>query len=233
VFGCVLSGQLRGLVLRGLEVKGAGVCSEVLCGGCFGCSGWVLSRARNKFLVWKSGLGRVTWFRTGTVLFHVRKPGSLGKAKQLFCDAFGGTGLVTDVKLLVTIADGIVEKRGLASLGLYQKGVHVPYLTNQRLPSLTINDFAVSHGITIKVGDRSHPNAVEVIAEFPAQTERLIAQTGELIRKLESKEAENVDLKSSLSKLMGVLNDALGKQTPSEPVKDNLVKLGGKSDYVT
>jgi hypothetical protein len=26
-----------------------------------------------------------------------------------------------------------------------------------------------SHGVTIKVGDRSHPNTVEVIAQFPAE----------------------------------------------------------------
>ena len=58
-----------------------------------------------------------------------------------------------------------MEKVGFQALGLYQKGLHAAYSTNRfRLPGRL--DFAVSHGITVKVGD-SHPNAVEVIAEFP------------------------------------------------------------------
>ena len=62
--------------------------------------GWVLSKARNRFLVWKGRLGRVVWFESGTVTLHVKRPGNLGKAKQLFCDAFVNTGLLTDVKVV-------------------------------------------------------------------------------------------------------------------------------------
>jgi hypothetical protein len=183
------------------------------------------------FLVWKGKLGRVTWFTTGTVLLHVKKPGNLGKAKQLFCDAFGSTELITDVKLLVAITDGLTEKVGLKSLGVYQKGVHAPYLTNQRLPSMTILDFEESHGITIKVGDRSHPNAVEVIAQFPAQTERLIEQVGSVVKRLEVKELENVELKASLSRLMTALDVALGKVPEPSLVQGNENKFGGQNEY--
>jgi hypothetical protein len=196
----------------------------VSCGGCIGRN-WKLSDARNKFLIYRGRLGRVVWFRSGTVLLHVNKPGNLGKAKQLFADAFGGEGLIGDVDLIVRLADGICEKVGLKALGLYQKGLHAAYSTNQRLPSLTIRDFAVSHGITVKVGDRSHPNAVEVIAEFPAQTERLIEQTGRLIERLESVQAENMDLKAKLSRLFEVLNVALGEQKPSQLDKKCLDSL--------
>lgn len=125
--------------------------------------GWRLSRARNRFLIWEGRLGRVVWFGSGTVTLHVKKPGNLGRAKQLFCDAFGNTGLVTDVKVLCGVADRV-----------FQKGVHVPYGTKQRLPQLEIKDFVESHGILIKLGDRSHPNAVEVIAEFTAAQERMM-----------------------------------------------------------
>lgn len=123
---------------------------------------WVLSKARNKFLVWRGKLGRVVWFGTGRVLLFVKKPGNLGKAKQLFCDAFASTGLITDLKVVCEICDRIRPKSG-----------HFPYETTQVLPRFEIRDFVDSHGILIKVGDRSHPNAVEVIAEFTSQLEKM------------------------------------------------------------
>ena len=117
--------------------------------------GWVLSKARNRFLVWKCRLGRVVWFESGTVTLHVRRPGNLGKAKQLFCDAFVNTGLLTDMKLLNPVLERIRPKSG-----------HFPYSAGERLPYMVIRDFEESHGIVIKVGDRTHPDAVEVIAGF-------------------------------------------------------------------
>ena len=124
--------------------------------------GWVLSRASNRFLVFRGRLGRVVWFETGMVMLHVRKPANLGRAKQLFCDGFFKTGLVSDLKVF----NELVARVGVKSL-------HAPYKTSQRLPYLVIDDFVDSHGILIKVGDRSHPSSVEVIAEFRDRFERL------------------------------------------------------------
>lgn len=117
--------------------------------------GWQLSRARNRFWFLRERLGRCVWFETGLVLITVRAPGNLGKAKQLFCDCFVSRGLLSDLKVVSEVCDRIREHN-----------VHAPYVTEQRLPKLTITDFAESHGIVIKVGDRSHPNAVEVIANW-------------------------------------------------------------------
>jgi len=117
--------------------------------------GWEPTRAKNRFIVFKESLGRVVWFETGLVLVSVRAPGNLGRAKQLFCDAFVNTGLICDIKVM----NGVLER-------VRNDNVHAPYVTGQRLPKLVITDFAESHGIIIKVGDRSHPNAVEVIAGF-------------------------------------------------------------------
>jgi len=117
--------------------------------------GWVLSKTRNRFFVWKGRFGRVVWFETGTVTLHVRRPGNLGRAKQLFCDAFVNTGLLTDMKLLNPVLERIRPKSG-----------HFPYSSGERLPYMVIRDFEESHGIVIKVGDRTHPDAVEVIAGF-------------------------------------------------------------------
>ena len=117
--------------------------------------GWVLSKARNRFLVWKGRLGRAVWFESGTVTLHVKRPGNLGKAKQLFCDAFVNTGLLIDVNVLNPILERIRPKSG-----------HFPYSSAERLPYMVIRDFEESHGIVIKVGDKTHPNAIEVIASF-------------------------------------------------------------------
>jgi hypothetical protein len=123
---------------------------------------WVVSRARNRFYVWKGRLGRVVWFGTGRVLLFVKRPGNLGRAKQLFCDAFVGEGLLTDTRVICGVVDRIRPK-----------SCHFPYETSERLPRFEIRDFVESHGILIKVGDRSHPNAVEVIAEFTDLNERV------------------------------------------------------------
>jgi len=86
----------------------------------------------------------------------VRKPANLGKAYQLVCNGFSFTGLITDVKVL----EGV-----LASVRF--KGAHYVFLTEKHLRRLTIDLFARSNGVVIKVGDASHPNVVEVIAYYP------------------------------------------------------------------
>ncbi len=138
---------------------------------CFGVAGgfvgfgWRLSRSRNRFLEWRGRCGRVVWFETGSVRLFVKKPGNLGKAKQLFSDAFINTGLLTDIKVFSSVLDRVSPK-----------SCHFPYETSQRLPYVVINDFAESHGISIKVGDRSHPNAIEVIAEFTQKQDEIEAK---------------------------------------------------------
>jgi hypothetical protein len=124
--------------------------------------GWVLSRARNRFLVFREGLGRVVWYETGRLLLNVRKPANEGRAKQLFCDAFFRTGLISDVKVLD------------ACLGrIHVRGAHSVFKSNQRLPRMVIDTFADSHGVLIKLGDRSHPSSVEVVWEVQEQVQRL------------------------------------------------------------
>ena len=94
-----LSVALRGVVQADWDKKGLGF-------------GWVASRARNRFWIWKGKFGRAVWFETGLVGLNVRRPGNLGKAKQLFCDAFVNSGLVTDFKVLNHILEKIRPKSG-------------------------------------------------------------------------------------------------------------------------
>jgi len=124
-------------------------------------AGWLQSRARNRWLLWKDRLGRLQLFETGRVNLYVRKPANLGRAYQLVCNGFSFTGLITDLKVL---------ERMLASVRF--KGAHYVFPTEERLPRLTIDLFAKSNGVIIKVGDTSHPSAVEVIATYPDWAER-------------------------------------------------------------
>jgi len=138
--------------------------------------GWVETRARNRWLLWKDRLGRLQWFETGRVNLYVRKPANLGKAYQLICNGFSFTGLVTDIKVLEQI---------LSTLRF--KGAHYVFPTEQRLPRLTIDLFAKSNGVIIKVGDRSHPHAVEVIACYPdwaERNERLFEHLNDTLKRL-------------------------------------------------
>lgn len=123
-------------------------------------AGWARTRSRNRFLLWKDQIGRMEWFETGRVNLYVRKPGNLGKAYQLFCNGFFKTGLITDVKVL---------EETLKSVRF--KSAHFVFETDRRLPKLQINLFDETNGVTIKVGDRSHPHAVEVVAEYMRQFE--------------------------------------------------------------
>jgi hypothetical protein len=110
------------------------------------------------------------------VNLYVRKPANLGKAYQLVCNGFSFTGLITDVKVL---------ERVLASVRF--KGAHYVFATEERLPRFTIDLFARSNGVVIKVGDASHPNAVEVIAYYPdwaERNERLFEKLNETLKRL-------------------------------------------------
>ena len=137
--------------------------------------GWVETRARNRWLLWKDRLGRLQWFETGRVNLFVRKPANLGKAYQLVCNGFSFTGLVTDIKVLEQILGSVRFK-----------GAHYVFATEQRLPRLTIDLFAKSNGVIIKVGDHSHPHAVEVIACYPDWGERSEATVQRFTQVLEN-----------------------------------------------
>ena len=123
--------------------------------------GWVQSRARNRWLLWKDWLGRLQWFETGRVNLYVRRPANLGRAYQLVCNGFSFTGLITDVKVL----EGFLA-------GVRFKGAHYVFETEHWLPRLVIDLFAKSNGVIIKIGDASHPSGIEVLSCYPNWAER-------------------------------------------------------------
>ena len=149
-------------------------------------NGWIQSKSRNRFLLFKDRVyGRLEWFETGRVNLQVRSPANRGRALQLLCLGFSHTGLITDLKLLVPMLEAVRFK-----------SAHYIFGTDERLPQLTIDLFRKSNGITIKVGDRSHPHAVEVIAEYPdwaEQNERLFQNVMELLREAVARRPDRPD----------------------------------------
>jgi hypothetical protein len=123
--------------------------------------GWKHTKAKNRFLLWKEKRGRMQWFETGRVNLYVKSPVNLGKIKQLVCNGFGFTGLIFDDRVLQKVLDTI-----------HVTGEHYVFETGRTLPKKTINHFNKSRGLTIKIGDKSHPKAVEVISSVPDWAEK-------------------------------------------------------------
>jgi hypothetical protein len=56
----------------------------------------------------------------------------------------------------------------------------------ERLPRLTIDLFAKSNGVIIKVGDVTHPDSLEIIATYPdwaERNERLLQQLTDVLNR--------------------------------------------------
>jgi len=122
--------------------------------------GWRLSRSKNKFWLFKSTLGRVRFFETGTVEIFVRKPANLGKCMQLFCDAFTKNYLITDIRVVDQFKAGLMIR------------FHATYKTGQRLPYMKITTFEDTHRLIFVSGDSTHPDCYEIIKEYSAEVEQ-------------------------------------------------------------
>jgi hypothetical protein len=123
---------------------------------------WRPTKSKNHWLLWKDKVGRRTWFESRRVNLYVTNPVNLGKVKQLVSNGFGFTGLILDVKIM----DKVLET-------IHHYGSHYVFDVGSPLPKKTITAFEKSHGITIKIGDMSHPKSVEVESHVPDWTEKL------------------------------------------------------------
>lgn len=138
--------------------------------------GWIRTRARNRYLMWKdSELGRLEWFETGTIKVVVYKPVNKGKMLQLLANAFLKTGLIFDLRVFEAFARTVKLK-----------GASVVFETHERLPYMKIELFRESNGIVIRLGDRSHPTAVEVdfcLPDWVERNEGLLGKATELLER--------------------------------------------------
>jgi len=129
-------------------------------GGAVG-KGWLLTRARNRMLLWKGVFGRVEWHETGRVNVWIRKPATAGRAKQLLADAFFATGLIDDVQVFDLWANS-----------LRFKGSHVVYDVGERLPYAKVEYLKDALSVVVKMGDVTHPTGLEIEFAYPNWAER-------------------------------------------------------------
>lgn len=137
--------------------------------------GWVLTKARNRMMVWRDTLGRLEWFGTGRINGWVRKPGSKGKMLQILANAFYKTNLVQDINQFSKWADSFTLK-----------GFHMVADTGIALPYMRIELLKESNGVVVQLGDASHRTSLEVQVEFPVWGERLELLTNQAMRLIES-----------------------------------------------
>jgi len=132
--------------------------------------GWIQTRAKNRYLIWRDpGYGHMKWFpTTGRVNIHTIKPHLKGRLFQLFCNGFSMNGLIDSMQILNSL---------LKSIRI--KGAHAVFGTPERLPYMEIKMFKLDNGVIIKMGDRSHPHAIEVEFCYPdwaEKNERILAE---------------------------------------------------------
>jgi len=122
--------------------------------------GWIETKSKNRFLLWKSPLGRLMWFMTGRVNVWIRKPANKGKAAQILADAFLKTYVIPDIRIF---------EKFLASLKF--KGASVTVDLGVRLPYTKLSFLKKSNGVEITLGDLSHPTCIEVDYHYPLWAE--------------------------------------------------------------
>lgn len=110
----------------------------------------------------KRDWGSLKWFpSTGTILWSIRRPYSIGRVLQLLAYGFSFTGVVTDLKEI----ERLMESARFV-------GAHRVFDVRRRLPYVKIDVFRESNGVEIVLGDRSHPTSVEVKFRYPLWAER-------------------------------------------------------------
>lgn len=124
--------------------------------------GWLRTRSRNRFLLWRvRGLGRIRWFETGNVELYVRKPATDERLLRLFCCGFTRNGLIVDADVIKRCVDSLRVQGGKAT-----------WYTPERLPYLRIPLFRDSNGVEFVMGDKSDPRGVHVIFRYQEQLQR-------------------------------------------------------------
>jgi len=123
--------------------------------------GWEKTKAKNRWLLWRDKVGRMMWFENDRVNVYVRSPANAGRVKQVISNGFFNTGLIIELKILEQVFRTFKFK-----------GAHYVFDAGQLLPKMTIGAFGKSHGIIIKMGDKSHRRGVEVISRCPDWAER-------------------------------------------------------------
>ncbi len=136
--------------------------------------GWLPTRAKNRMIIWKDGLGRLEWFETGFVKVWVRKPATEGKAVQLLANGFTKTELIWDMRVWEKVRRSLVLHGATLAV---ETGVRLPYVNVELLKE--------SNGVKVKMGDVSDPTKLEIEFCYPKwaqRNEHLLGQLAEILK---------------------------------------------------
>jgi len=115
--------------------------------------GWQPTKAKNRFIIWRSDSGWIKWFETGRCLLHCRKPVTDGKVMQLLANAYFNTELLKDIKEFTVFYRSFFTKsvKITAHLG---KAAKIPRFQlafdNGSAKLIVMNDESHPHGIEIQ-----------------------------------------------------------------------------------
>lgn len=166
--------------------------------------GWVLSRNKNRVLVFKDPqYGRIEWWETRKVLVHINKPQVIGRVKQFLSNAFFRTGLIWDTR---------VFNPWIESAQWF--GAHDVFETTEKLPYKVIDAYKDMLGFVFKSGDLSHQNSYEFEWCKPQWMEQFELLSRQAISFLEHN-AKALELDSK-----ALENDSKAIQQFSELMKD-------------
>jgi len=170
--------------------------------------GWHVSRNKNHERLWRESSISLGWHRNGTVVFRFKGFRPKGHLLNVFVHAFWK----------VLLSTGKSEREVLDYLYTLFKerystrGFHSTYESWQPLPKLRVRDFEKSHGITIRLGDGSHPTSLEVEQREPfwfSKIEKLVDRLGVEIEShfalIKSWQEESVENKRVLYELYLIL----------------------------
>lgn len=167
--------------------------------------GWIQTKAKNHYLLWKSKLGRIEWFpSTGHIRIIVFKPFSEGKKKQLLADGFYGTNLVTDINVFVEWVENVRYKGHHTTI---ETGIKQPYFKE-----VFTDPFEM---IVVKGGDKSDRTKIEIERELTAlgfKLEEMLLFCGKNIQ-------QDIKVRLQNIKTIESFNDLLKQITTPQPLK--------------
>jgi len=136
--------------------------------------GWILSKSKNKRLIYKCSLGRLEWFLNGRITVWIHKPVSEGRLFQILCFGFSYSGLIEESNL-----DAFLHS-------FKYKGAHLVQDVGESLPYAKNTTLKGSLGVVVKLGDKSHPKGLEIEFCLPKWAEEFKILTELNIKTIES-----------------------------------------------
>lgn len=134
---------------------------------------WHVSKNKNRERLWFENGITVGWHRSGTVVFRFKGSRPRGHILGVFSHAFWQVLLSTgrSERELSDFLKALFEEK-------YRETHHYVFETERPQPKMKIDHFENRYGLTIKLGDGSHPTSLEVEEKEPPWLSRFEGAVG-------------------------------------------------------